>query len=951
MVDSRLNVEVVWSPKHVENWLEREAELQLGSKNLPPEQIDAVTQASLAKFQRDLARTQRILRSNPLVGRIQPAMLCIDGYQFIYLLLKTHLEEYFLDQPEDLEIREKWKDFCLNFARLRYKRDSSVFGQVNDFLQEILEKLKLYRMNDQQSLEEVEIINIFRELCQHPDLLDLDLGLLFDQGTPLSGGSKKMTLSVTDLQQTYYLLAREIKENFSWLIDVCEERISPCYIVLNLFKLNGSPHTIQTHFMNGFQTLRDLVSVLDAIQVNSLGDILKNKAHFDKIKKTFIALFYTDGTRVFGDLQYTIQEIFSDPNTLDSMLTPSVLQSPSIKQQTLDCTYSAFIDANDAHIILEAYLLKFWEQLHELTISSLRTWSEKVQKSFFKGRDKTGYPKFLQSIPRVMETTQFLIPKPAASVPSSSREIDIDATLAFIQGTSHQNKNNKQPRGRKGKPIPSKQSVTKATPRKIQPPSVTEALLPTSVETQFVCSLEEFLHPSSSVSIEEPVDKTGVSEEFAKEATFTVSAEPLPAPLAETSQPSLSVFLEDQIIETLLQKILEQPLDKTPYLKSSLEQVELAFSSLVTAYQKMRLMAPEDFESYDYHLMISNMYYLIEQVLRYKNIERDSSSGDFSHHVLRRLRDLGQFDAPINEIVKKLYSANLWTLYTETQMTSRLRIDLMNQFQQKLVIPPILLKLHRISHASTPELCLELKSEIEILYQETLAFVKSHIPPEIKEGLSLKLSTRTCKVTLEKTSELQKMVALFQKKLSTVISQQVFQSEVNDTLEQGNKSLSFLKRTLKELSSPELTLQEFSPLLRSTIHLTNHICESIFRALFTIKYHVDTWEHRLSHLIKVSLNSCPTEMRRFFHTHFKGINTDSRYPFDLGKIRSTLHGQILEAESLRKNSNLEENSVLATDRIWAETSVILSRALNFVSELALPRLRSTFPEASSSHSR
>lgn len=918
--DSRLNIEVIWPLEPVRNWLMRETALRQ-SLEASQEQVRGAVQDVLEKFKTEFVETQRILRSIPLLGRIQPVMLSMRGYQFIYILLKTHLEEYFLDQPEDLDMREKWKNFRIDFAHLRYKREPSAFIAVSEFLREVLEKLKLYRMNDQQSLEEVEIIKIFEGLCKNPDLLDLDLGLLLGQGTLLKDQSRKATLSVIDLQQTYYLLVKEVKENFSSWIDLCETLVSPCLPIIGKFQVeNRDYHTL---FIEGFQKLRALAPVLDAIQINSVEDILRTTRCFEKIQNTFKELFLIEKSRVFGDLQYTIQEIFANPGRVEKILTPEVLGNPSMKQKVLNGIMSAFADANQVHIILEAYLQEFWMQLGAHIIPRLKAWSEKTQRSFSQRKDKQGYQQFLRSIPRVIEITQFMTPKVTESVPSRSREKSLNEALAFIEGTSSSKKNLRKPRGSKKPSIAGKQSVKKVPPQRTQPASIKMSSLPSSSgeaqsSSERVDLPEELSPPSSSLPFEEPMEKM------------------------------VSMSFEETILETVLQKISEQPLDQMHYLGSSLKQVELAFSSLITAYQKTHRISPEQFESYDYHLMISNMYYLIEQVLRYKNIERDPSSGDFGHHVLRRLRDLGQFNEPKNGIVKKLYSANLWTLYTETQMTSRLRIDLVNRFQRQLEIPPILLKLHRISHAPTPELCVELKNEIEALYQETLAFIAFHFPPVVQEGSSLRLFSGTCQVMLKETSDLEKVVSVFQQKLDAVIGQQMFLNEEKDTLHQGNKSLSFLKRTLKELSSSELTLEGLSPLLRSTIHLTNHVCESIFRVLFTMKHRVDTWEHRLSYLIESSLDPCPGEMRDFFHTHFQGINTDCRYPFDLGKVRSPLHEHILNIESLRKKSDLEESSLLAIERIWEETSAILLRALNFVMEGALPRLQGTSSEASSS---
>jgi len=879
-----------------------------------------LAETAIQTFRSHFSTVQDFLKKSPLMGRIQPGMHYLNGFQFLYLFLKSQVDEYFLDHPDDLPLKEEWGLFCYNFALLRYRKDPILVDQVNLFLNQIHEKLRLKWQNgvDSQVSYGTQVMSAFKKMNCDPDLFDVNLGSFFGMGTPvrinfqktLNNPDKKVVIgrkipvSVCDLQSTFYLIAREIQENYHWLLNLIREKITLYSELLSHMQADESGTTYDEIFKGGLRAFEGIQPLINGLRCESIEEILNKTSKINNLEK--IMMFLT--AERFGCLDDILAD-FKKNGSIRNDLEEKIQASVKVME--------AF---NQVHMLLDAHFTGFVHKLAKIS-EELTNWSQALKKKPAY-KSSTKFQNFLRSIPRVIETTQFLGLKPAVSGPCASR--NIDETLAFI-GTSHQVNTGRRPRGRKGKLTPAKQRVAKKILREVQSPSLAVHVEPTPL-------LEPIL------------------------------------PVVGSSQPSLPVSLETQILETVLQKIPEQPWDKTPYLRSSLRQVELALSSLVNEYEKVHRIAPEDFESYDYHAMISKMYYLIEQVLRYKNIERDPSSGDFNHHVLERLQKLGDYNNPIAGIVKKLFSANLWNSYTESQITSRQRINLMNDRQRVLTMPPILSNLHEIIYAPTPELRVRLKNEIESLYRETLAFVAFYIPPEIQEGPSIKLSTKSCKVTLETTFDLA-TIGLFQQKLNGVIDGQ-FGSDMKDKLDQGKRNLSFLKRTLKDLTSSELTLEQFSPLLRSTIHLTHQVCESVLQLLFIKKHGIETQEHQLNTLIEACLEASPEGMTDFFRLHFQGINTGYRYPFDLGSIRSFLHQLILEAEFLRERTELEEGFAFVgetastslnfiklpevaftTQKIWSRASVILSQALNLVFEDVLSRFNGRFSGASSSHSR
>jgi len=941
-----------------ENTIIGEVELQLSSRGSPSDsEINQASKTALKTFGDNLARVQKLFKEKRLINRIQPIMFSLSGYEFVYLFLKTRLEEYLLDNPEDIEIMERWKEFRLTFGQLVFNRDPARTEQALSFLEYISQKLALYHAENDQSYS--DMASIFQEICRDPDLFNLSLQLLCNRGTSSNSGltrkvisSVEVNVSVVDLQQTYYLLLREFKINLPWLIEAIEKKIAPHMV---FFRFIPTPYgifysptleysqasmlsetdevsviekasNIQLSFGNryiaAFKALKKLTSMIDGIQRDSIDEILKTRNNFKKIDNWISALVFGDWP-IFGDYQGLINIIIQNPNQFGTNAEKLI---------------NALKASNECFLLTRSYLATFWKTIC-LLHNTFIAWSEHIRKRSLY-RSQKNYFEFLKSIPRVIQMAEFMTSTPYQKLPislssvtkvqassstltsisSSTTKTDIDALTAFIQGTAKRsNHKKKTPRSKKNS-------------SKRIPPNVL---------------LSE--HPQSNVaavSISVPASSSSSSSQ---------------PPLSEASVFSPS-SIEDRILATLLELIKRQPSDTALYLKSSLRQVELTFSHLVTFNQKVCKKTPEAFNNYHYHMMISRMYYLIEQVLRYKNIERDPSSGDFSHHVLQRLQDLGIQNHPKTTIVKKLRTANLWVPYTSNQMTSHQLINMVNDCSRKVVIPPILSNLYRISCEVSLQLRHKLKNELNTLYLETLEFVEFLIPVEEKQSLEFEL--KTCMFQLNDSFNFV-MIRKLQRNLDTSIKlcEQKLTHEATDKLQQARKGLKFLKQTLKELNFHELNLHEFSFYLRDAINLTNHICESVLQTFLAVKHNINNNEHNLDRLVELSTGTNFSENIKFFQMNFHGIHTDSRYPFDHGKIRSSLHQLILEAELLRERGELEDEFRMVSEsssthsnfiklpktaftsaKIWGEASEILSTALNFVFDEILPQLESSLSE-------
>lgn len=880
------------------------------------------------QFREGFFTVQASLTKNSLKGRIQSSLFYLKGFQFLYLLLKRHVDEYFLDNPDDLSFKEEWKLFCYNLAVVRYQSGPRVLEKIDAFLTLIHEKLRL-KWDQEEMLQErsytLHVVSAFSLInSTHPDLLDLDLGTLFGMGrlkmirfakSPETVAARSIPTSVCDLLSVFYLSAREIQENYSWLLSLVREILMKHSQAFKETDLGETGQNYDEVLQEGLRLFEELQPLILDLQCESIEEILRKQAQISQLYETGTLLVDHKFSFLEESINYNKDVLrFLKSKELKYQENHSLekLENISLFIQKKERFIHAMEAINEFHLLLDTYFMGFSNKLEAISMA-LKKWSQELQKkSAYKS--PSNFQKFLQSIPPVMQTAQFLAPKSAVGGAGSSK--NIDETLAFIEQST------KKPQFSSGKkkPVPAKRRGTQTAPSKAQTstsPSVSHVALPQL--------------PSS-------------------EQTVSVVA---------SSQSSLTISLESQLLQTVVQKILDPSISGTPYLRPSLRQVELALSSLIHQYEKVQGMAPKDFESYDYYGMVSKMYYLIEQVLRYKIIERDPNLGEFNHHVLARMQKLELDQHSAAFIVKKLFSAGLWVAYTENQITSRQRINLTNDLQRSLRAPPILSNLYQIFYASTPELRLKLKREIESLYQETLAFVNFCIPPEIQEGTAIRLSTRSCRVVLEETFGLETL-RLFQQKLSEMRDNEQT-SDMKDKLDQGKRNLSFLARSLSDLTSPDLTLEGFSPLLRGTIALTHQVCESIFQLFLMKKHGVETQEHQLETLIQACLDPCPQEMDEFYYSNFHGIHTDYRYPFDLGSVRSCLHELILEAEFLRERTELEDGFAyvgetastslnfiklpevaFTAQKIWGRASEILSRALNLAFNEVLPRLNGKF---------
>lgn len=902
-LDSRLAISFISNFNGVKSCFTSRFHDQLISQGTPAEKIEIETSKALEALQNDIHRIQTTLSRNALLKHIHPVMLCTSIDEFVYLFLKGRVEEYFLDQPEDLEFREKWRLFCLDSAQFHGGEKSLVFAKINNFLNEVYEKLKLYRMHDEKSAFELGMIDVLRELCSNPDLFCCNLGQFIGQKIDLPDGSIKVKVSVMDMQQAFYLLMQTIKENLGWLINDSEQKMEIYSDVLSLVRRDEAGETYREIILKLFSALKNLSSKIHLIKFNSVSDILNILPQLEKVNDLIQSAFSNE-TYVFSKKQ---TKTFGSSEKIIDALAKNFEDC----QPTQEKVKAALRELEHVCFLFNHYVHCVWIHIMD-TFYLLKDWSQKVRIFFRKGKSRETFKQFLGSIPRLIEATQFLQVKPTPLA-------DFDETLVFVEGPSKSKKNS------------AKRAVTQTQSQK-RP--VSEAPLDISKKVKPIVETARHLAASSQ----------------------STSSLTTPSQSLFSTEPSSSMSREERILETLVQEVPKLSLTRTPYLKSSLRQVELAFSSLVAAYQKVHVTAAADFGSYHYHLMISRMYYLIEQLLRHKCIESGFTSNTFNHHILERLRDL-RYHHPVADIARELSSANLWVSYTENQIDSRLLIDLLNEHQQKMKIPLILLNLYKISHAPNQELRLKLKNEIESLYRRALDFVEFCVAPEIRSTSISKPPRQISQIVLEETLN-EATVRGYQCRLNTIINQvkKVLPTRAWNTLRQGNKSLSFLEQTLKHLSAPGLTLEEFSPLLRDAILQTNQVCETVFQVLFQKKHHIETYEHDVSRLMESSLDSLPPEDVEFFRANFKEIHTDARYPFDLNTIRSTFHRYVLKAEFLRERDELDEgfrisgkmqthfnftlldNTEFTTGTIWNDVSKIISCALDIVFQKALPHV-------------
>lgn len=897
--DKKLEVPYYGNYFNIEEWIPNETRTRLEAEGSPSEEeIKAASEEAMTVFRQNRAHVQEALKSNPLIDRIQPSMFNVRGFQFIYLFLKGFVEEYFLDHPEDVETVEKWRGFCRDFAYLRYNRDRSISDRVEQFFNAISEKLALYRMGHEES--SAEMITIFKKLCSDPDLLDVNLGLLL-KGEAINDKLWRCTTNVISAQQAYFLLVREMTINSPWVIDYCQQKLASHLkgVLSKVAYTESGGQTFTQLITRGFERLSAQMNAFGRIQSDSIEGILQKMPQIKKIVKELELLF--SDKDIFADFQPIVNDMKKNPGDFSR--------------------HSELVEAlqefSDCHIVLDTYLSGFWNALKGLT-NILEDWSthtKSTSPSFRKFPKK--YSTFLKSIPRVITTGQhFFRTIPGNSSPSSSsstNQYDFDAALTFITGSSKPKiKAGGSSHPQKKKNVRSKARVTKQQGVKQTTPE-----------------------PSCS--------SDGIAQ-AASQAQPSVS-------VASSSYAVIS--REDRIRSTLLELITTQSSQPTSFLKPSLRQAELAFNSLLAAYQKVLQTPLEAFRSYHYYLVISKMYYLIEQLLRYKKIERDPTSGDFNHHILQRLMNLGIQDHPAVSIAIRLRSANLWVAYTDTQMTSRQLINLSRHW--KVVTPPVLSHLHQISQNHPTELCSLLKSELKSFYEEMLALIELIIPAIRIETPSVSMEPKRAVLNLTETFNPATIKRLRRHLNPLISSTENGDFGAVDQLREGKRSLGFLKHTLQRLSSPELTLEEFSPLLRDAIYLTNQVCESLLQVLVAKKQGINTHEHDLENLLRTAWNNCPKRILDFFRKKFQGINTDSRYPFDLGRIRSSLHQRILEAEFLRERMELEEGfemqgqtsstdlnyislpkTAFRANIIWSKTSTVLSHALNLVFQQILP---------------
>lgn len=882
---------------------------------------EARVQSQLEKFHHHISEAQKFFKKQRLMERIEPYMYSLTGYQLFYIALKGKVQEYLLNNPEDEEIHKKWLDFRLAFSSLVHKQDLRLENCLQEFFNEIQEKLSLYSVEGEQISSDLS--EIFRVLCSDPDLWDLSLGYLLKCGDSLDKGKKReVRNALVDLQKGYYVMVRECQELLVWFVTRVEEKVLCHEDLLKHLKSTATgffyepslpsssddPANAYGQIQKALGYLKEIQPLFDRVQLDSVQSILEVLPYLEEIEKGFSR--FTDEGMISDS---THGNILVDDIHLGMDM---VLADPLWGGEERDRLLSLLEEIHQCYRMIGPYIHGFWRKVR-FFYRSFQHWSKDI-KPKLTGKPAGSYEKILRSIPRVIQSAQrILAPIPSITPTSSSSSVvprPIDELLAYIEGSTPPAK---KTTGRRS----GRRPLKKAPPTKSKPKQ--KDVLSSSVQAPIVGTSSQVIGASSEV-------------------------------IESAAPASSNVVLsrEERLLQTLLQRIPLQPRDQTSYLRSSLRQFESACNGLVTFYEKVSQIPVEGFKSYHYHEMISLMYYSLEQALRYKNIERDPSSGSLSHHVLEWLQNLGLRNHPKAAIVRQLYSANLWVSYTDQQIFSYELVNMMNQSQEKIRIPPILSHLQRISRQPSTQLRGELKNELKVLYAQTLDFLEMLMSPE--DASFVASPSKACSKIL--ASEVFNVLTIrdLQQNLRVFIdaNQSLWTHEKRLNFQQAQKGLSFLKRTIKELTElygTRLTLEQFSLHVKKAIHLTNHVCETLLKTVVVQRQ----YEHNLESLVD-KISDFPKVDRDFFNQDFTQVHNDSRYPFDLGKIRSSLHQLILEAEFLREQVQLEEGfqfpkqpistkmnfiplpkKGFTSDEIWKETSLILSKALHLVFEVVV----------------
>lgn len=839
--------------------------------------------------------------------KITEADLPVTLFSYLLNLIENNVNLLMLNNPENQELENRWKLFQSDIAYARYSNDSDFFIKSKDFLNEITRDILALEHSSGKLLSS-EQWEWLHKNCQSVQMLDLSLGYFFKKvklpNVPFCTNAASLPyieLPVTIIQKIFLQNCQQLSKSSEWIFDKIENILLPWTNLPQDKHMNCSVSylkKLRKHKIN-------LLEKLPFTYIVNLENIFKIKLHFDSLFLPKNLL--TRNSKLHLSILDRIIKSIEDENKSENETDINEIYKKlyftkkchTLNSQVVGIGESVGLTvANNNHVDLELSNRLYFSKN---TVGSWTLQGLKQQREALEAINKCAmlFDTYISSPQHLITFAFTAIFNWCQSKHQLNRLLICTTALAEnnfsllkLKNDSHLKQN--QPnedldkmaaaiQGRTKKPKDQKQGNNNSRPIKkiasVQPPqkNSTNQILPNEDTSMDFAS-------NSVIGINSSIPKQLISSEKNPSTIEKLLNKHYFLIRANSSHAFMSNIQQIALRQSLL----------------NLKDLRTSFESLTRNRNSPSFNLLKHVTT-----IIGSSHYHMEEMIRYYSAKSNPKvfNEPQNFHNLKKMVIAASIPSLIDTTAAKLmYLSNCWLAHTFEQAAAWREMERTSNEKT-----PEVLKLIQAACFNPKEKVIQ--EQITKYFHMTIEFSNALL--EVSEGIQSDLRTDVREMILfkcEKPFNKQSVISILK---SCKLCLDRFHSENTlpavPRLQQACQGLVTLEGTLDALNQKEVTSEEFSQLVRTSIYWQNLILENLLHAIFSLNTGISLRSHDLVDLYKIILSPEEQDPSVIFilENDWKGINNLSRYPYQQQKMNEA-HEIILQADFLREHPEIEE---------------------------------------------
>lgn len=715
-----------------------------------------------------------------------------DISTFFFSFIEKYVQLVEINLPDKTRFMESWNEFRCDIAYLRYRSDPDIFKRVTEFLSYLNKQSQKIDQLQEQTEKSNLYWEMWQQIFQHPDLLDVELPLLLEKTIPDLRDNQPILyfsspIHIKLLQKVISLKIGTLLKDASWTISEMEKitlknQAVPCHPILNNFPLQlegidflrktflpqlaqiGLRNLKKLDFM--FDRVTDLcvrVNLLTGLFGQSIGSIpFGNNTNLTMSLETILEIIEKE--KQHPEYVYDLDTYFDKLDRIKKDFTIGKMTLAELKDYL-----QALHNQQKCHILINTYILKTFAQF-AATKEGMLIWFQKYSQNKLLGKCISAINK--QNLSSLTIEANTLIR------PQTTDKRSLDEIKEYIS--------------------PTQKTVGKKGGQKIEPkPTVNEApKKPVLINNN-----------SPIVPLEKPK-------------------------LVQPQTPFLQLYGRvAKKINLLINRYHNTDLQ---LLCRPLTQSLMHLHDITVTYKRL-----QSHSVLNAIQTVASTYYHMEQLIRFQRmIKKDPFDPLFLCHKHNLKKLLKPLTLTIDTSISKLlYLGNFWSFHTYEQLAGWSKLE--SQSQQKMPEPLTIIEKTLASTKYSDNVSL-LKKYLE----DSIIFSNSLLEEPIVESTFFESNP----VFFQHQQKFAKEAFADKcQRLITVLEAYNTEPAILK-LKQASQNLKILNEILSLLNNPKVESHTFCQLVRGAIYWENGILEKLLQALYFLKTGIDTKEHNLSHL-------------------------------------------------------------------------------------------------------